>query len=130
MNLNNSGMKLFKKEIGLTIVEYINSIRIYNAILIIKNTDTTLINVAFKTGFYSLEYFSEVFKQVTNLSPKKFKAHFAGKKNISIKDIEQINRSIIKLYEIANIKNIYLSKQKTSILPTKKLSIQIVFYLN
>lgn len=116
-------MKLFKKEIGLTIVEYINSIRIYNAILIIKNTDTTLINVAFKTGFYSLEYFSEVFKQVTNLSPKKFKAHFAGKKNISIKDIEQINRSIIKLYEIANIRNIYLSKQKPSILPTKKLSI-------
>ncbi|MBQ4634726.1 MAG: hypothetical protein IJB71_05205 [Bacilli bacterium] len=79
-------------------------------------------NVAFKTGFYSLEYFSEVFKQVTNLSPKKFKAHFAGKKNISIKDIEQINHSIIKLYEIANIRNIYLSKQKTSILPTKKLS--------
>jgi YesN/AraC family two-component response regulator len=28
-------MKLFKKEIGLTIVEYINSIRIYNSILLI-----------------------------------------------------------------------------------------------
>jgi len=116
-------MKLFKKEIGLTIIEYINLIRIYNSILLIKNNNINLINVAFKTGFYSPEYFSETFKQITNLNPKKFKDYFSQKNSISINDIEQINTSIVKLYEISKIKDIYLSKQKPIISPVKKLTI-------
>ena len=116
-------MKLFKKEIGLTIVEYINSIRIYNSILLIKNNDSNFTNIAFKNGFYSLEYFSEMFKQITKLSPKKFKYFFSRKKNISFDEIDQINTSMVKLYEISNIKANYLSKQKPVKLPVKKLSI-------
>lgn len=116
-------MKLFKKEIGLTIVEYINSIRIYNSILLIKNNDSNFINIAFKNGFYSLEYFSETFRQITNLNPRKFKDYFSHKKSISFDDIDQINNSIVKLYEISNIKDNYLSKQKPIIAPVKKLSI-------
>lgn len=116
-------MKLFKKEIGLTIIEYINSIRIYNSILLIKNNDSNFINIAFKNGFYSLEYFSETFKQITNLNPKKFKDYFSQKKSISFNDIAQINSSIIKLYEISNAKDKYLSKKKPIINPVKKLTI-------
>lgn len=69
-------MKLFKKELGLTIVEYINSIRIYNSIVLMKNNNSNFINIAFQNGFYSLEYFSEVFKQITSLNPRKFKNFF------------------------------------------------------
>ena len=116
-------MKLFKKEIGLTIIEYINSIRIYNSILQIKNSNTNLINIAFKNGFYSLEYFSETFKQITQLNPRKFKDYFSYKKSISFEDINLINNSIIKLYEVSKIKDIYLPKQKPTINPVKKLSI-------
>ena len=116
-------MKLFKKEIGLTIIEYINSIRVYNSILLIKNNNLKFINIAFKSGFYSLEYFSETFKQITKLSPKKFKNYFSYKKYISLEDIDQINCSMVKLYEISNIKNNYLSKQKPLKAPVKKLSI-------
>ena len=116
-------MKLFKKEIGLTIVEYINSIRIYNSILLIKNNDSNFINIAFKNGFYSLEYFSETFKLITNLNPRKFKDYFSYKKTISFEDIDQINNSMVRLYEISNIKDIYLSKQKPTTSPVKKLTI-------
>ena len=116
-------MKLFKKEIGLTIIEYINSIRIYNSITQIKDQNMNLINIAFKNGFYSLEYFSETFKQITKLNPRKFKDYFLYKKSISLEDIDLINDSIVKLYEISKIKDNYLSKQKTSSNPVKKLSI-------
>lgn len=116
-------MKLFKKEIGLTIIEYINSLKIYNSVLQIKNTNNALTNIAIKNGFYSLEYFSETFKQITKLSPKKFKDYFYNKKYISTEDINCINTSIIKLYEIHNIKDNYLSKQKPNTSPIKKLSI-------
>lgn len=116
-------MKLFKKEIGLSIIEYINSIRIYNSIIDIKKENTNLINVAFRNGFYSLEYFSETFKQTTKLSPKKFKDYFTNKKTLSNKEILEINTSTVNLYEISKIKHIYLSKQKPDKNPIKKLSI-------
>ena len=64
-------IKLFKKEIGLSITEYINSIRIYNSIIQLKNSNNTLMNISLKNGFYSLEYFSETFKQITNINPRK-----------------------------------------------------------
>jgi len=116
-------MKLFKKEIGLTIVEYINSIRLYNSILLIKNDNSNFISIALKNGFYSSEYFSETFRQITKLNPRKFKNYFINKKKLSYKEIEAINNSIINLYSISKIKNNYLSKQKPSKEPVKKLSI-------
>lgn len=116
-------IKLFKKELGLTITEYINSIRIYNAIKQIKNSNNALMNIAFKNGFYSLEYFSETFKKITKLSPQKFKTFFSTKKGITDKDIVLINSAIVNLHEISKIKDMYLARQKPIKPPVKKLSI-------
>ena len=116
-------MKLFKKEIGLSIIEYINSIRIYNSIMDLKKENTNLINIAFKNGFYSLEYFSETFKQIAKLSPKKFKAYFYNKKTLVHEEILKINTAIVDLYEISKIKSNYLARQKPNNNPVKKLSI-------
>lgn len=116
-------MKLFKKEIGLTIIEYIKSIRIYKSILIIKENDNSIINISIKCGFLSLEYFSETFKQITKLSPKKYKDYFSRKKNISNEEIILINECLIKLYAISKIKDNYLKRQKPTTNPVKKLSI-------
>lgn len=116
-------VKLFKQEIGMTIIKYINSIRIYNSILQIKNLNNSLTNIAIRNGFYSLEYFSEIFKQITKVNPKIFKDYFLNKKYISNKNLDLINDAMIKLHDINNIKNIYLSKQKPIIVPVKKLTI-------
>ncbi|MGN1358244.1 MAG: helix-turn-helix transcriptional regulator [Bacilli bacterium] len=116
-------VKLFKKEIGMTIIQYINSLRIYNSILQIKNTNNSLINIAIRNGFTSLEYFSETFKQITGLNPKVFRDYFFNKKYISDKDLDLINAALVNLYNIKNIKDIYLSRQKPIIMPNKKLSI-------
>ena len=66
-------MKLFKKEIGVSIILFVNYIRIYNSILQIKNTNYSITRIALLNGFSSLEYFSEVFHQVMGVSPKNFK---------------------------------------------------------
>lgn len=116
-------IKLFKKEIGLTITEYINSIRIYNSIIQIKNCNKKLINISLKNGFYSLEYFSETFKKITNVSPKKIKAFFHNKKGLTNRDIELIHSAIVNLYQISIIKDNYLKRQKPEKPPIKKLSI-------
>ena len=116
-------MKLFKQEIGLTLIEYINSIRIYNSIMQLKNNKSSFTNIALRSGFYSLEYFSETFKHVTNMSPRLFRNYFYDQKKLSIHQIDCINNTIVKLYEIFNIKDIYLSKRKPNTTYVKKLSI-------
>lgn len=109
-------MKLFKKEIGITITQYINSLKIYNSINDIKNSNNTLTSIALRNGFYSLEYFSETFKQITKLSPKVFKDYFHNNIYISDKNISLIQLSFIKLYNIHQLKDTYLANKK----PTKK----------
>ncbi|MBQ7136995.1 MAG: helix-turn-helix domain-containing protein [Bacilli bacterium] len=116
-------MKLFKKEIGLTLVEYINSIRVYNSIMFLKNNNNNLTNIAIRSGFYSLEYFSETFKNITHMNPRLFKKYFYNKKDLTIEQIDSINNSIISLHEIYNKKDIYISKRKITNHYVKKLSI-------
>ena len=116
-------IKLFKQEIGLSITEYINSLRIYNAIKQIKNSDNSLMNICLKNGFYSLEYFSETFKQITNVNPRKIKNFFSKKEKLTENEINSITSAIVNLYEISKIKNNYLSKQQPITTPVKKLTI-------
>ncbi len=61
-------MKRYKREIKLSIHEYINDMRIYNS-LIYFSDDNYIISIAFKNGFNSLEYFSEMFKKIIVVSP-------------------------------------------------------------
>lgn len=116
-------VKLFKKEIHMTIVEYINSLRIYNSILQIRDTDSNLLNIAFKNGFYSIEYFSETFKKFVGVNPQIIKKYFKNKNSINLNQINTINNSLLNLYYIKQIKDKYLSNKKPSIPPVKKLSI-------
>ena len=116
-------MKLFKREIKLSIIEYINNLRIYHSLLQIRDTNASLLNIAFRNGFYSIEYFSEILKKIVGVNPQIVKSYFKNKKYISYSNIEKINSSIITLYELFNFKNHYIESRKKDITPVKKLSI-------
>ena len=49
-------MKLFKKEMGITIIEYINSRKIQNSLPPLVNTDEKILKIALTSGVNSLEY--------------------------------------------------------------------------
>ena len=109
-------MKLFKKEIGVSIIDYINYIRIYNSFFEIINTNNKLIQIAYNNGFYSLEYFSETFKKIIGINPKKIsKKIFLDRENIYGR-IGKINNLKI------NVDN-YLQNQKPESNKTLKLTI-------
>ena len=116
-------MKLFKKEMNITLINYINSIRIYRSITLIKETSNNLLSIAFKCGFYSIEYFSETFRKITGVNPQVAKSYLRNKKNINQKEINILNKSITDIYSLITFKNKYLLKRKPNILPTKKLTI-------
>jgi len=116
-------MKLFKKEIGISINEYINIKRIYNSINQIRNSNSSFLKIALDNGFNSLEYFSETFKKVMGVNPSTFKKTNSFIVNISERDLNTIKNNLIKIEMIINNTDIYLSRRKPSLQKEKKLSI-------
>ena len=103
-------MKKFKKELNISIREYINTIRIYNSLLFFKDGNYIL-SIAFKNGFNSLEYFSETFKKIMGVSPSIYKKYI-NYKYVTTDEQEKILNNISKIISIkANALN-YLNHRK------------------
>lgn len=64
---------LFKKEVGISMKDYIQKKRIEEAKLLLKHTDTSISEISEMLNFYSVGYFTKVFKKYTHESPKTFK---------------------------------------------------------
>ncbi len=112
-------IKLFKKELNITIFDYINKLRIYNSIESIQDNQK-IIKVALNNGFYSLEYFSEIFKKEVGISPREYKKinnnNYYDKKLIVINNLIALNKEIEKIEK-------YKQNRKRDKLPVKKISI-------
>lgn len=65
--------KLFKKEMGCTVSEYIRNEKIEEACWLLKFTDKTSIEIATDLSFSSHSYFISVFKKVTGTTPKDYR---------------------------------------------------------
>lgn len=64
---------LFKKETGKTINQYITEIRIEKAKELLKDRRIKLYEVAELLGYSDPNYFSKIFKKMTNLNPSEFR---------------------------------------------------------
>ena len=64
---------LFKKQMGCTINEYLNLIRLKHACGLLRSTNLTIKEIASATGYNSLEYFMYVFKQKMMSTPKEYR---------------------------------------------------------
>ncbi|MDF2877451.1 MAG: AraC family transcriptional regulator [Clostridia bacterium] len=71
--------KIFKKSTNLSIVEYINSLRIREAKELLEKSQTKIADIAEKVGFSSSSHFSRTFKLVTGLSPQQYKKYYSIK---------------------------------------------------
>ncbi len=115
-------MKKFKKELGISIINYINAMRILNSLNSFKD-DNTILKIAFNNGFNSLEYFSETFKKVIGVSPLTYKKFVNYDIRISTKDSDTILNSIIRLNTLRKFCESYKQKIKPRDAKVKKLSI-------
>lgn len=65
--------KIFKKQTGNSINDYVNQLRIEEAKRLLKSTDNKVIDIALMVGFENMPYFSSVFKRYTGYSPAEYK---------------------------------------------------------
>ncbi len=61
--------KLFKEYRNQTVMDFLERIRIEAALNLIKETNLSIKEITFRVGYRDPNYFSKVFKKVTNLSP-------------------------------------------------------------
>ncbi len=65
--------KMFRDTIGRTPVEYINGIKVNEAMRILTETDKAMADVADEIGFCNANYFHKIFKQYMNMCPLQYR---------------------------------------------------------
>ncbi|GAA5225277.1 AraC family transcriptional regulator [Membranihabitans marinus] len=68
----------FKTQFRMTFVEYVNSVRIGHACMLMSETDQNISEIAYKCGFNNLANFNRQFKKTKNQSPSQYRknSHF------------------------------------------------------
>lgn len=89
-------MRTFKKEINMTIIQYINSKRIYLSLDGVKS-NMSILRVSLDCGFSSQEYFCEIFHSIIGVSPSKYKKFSKLGNNVSNDEYLLITKNIIDL---------------------------------
>lgn len=114
-------MRLFKKELNTTIMEYINKQRIYNSLETIKSENNSIIKIALNNGFYSQEYFTETFTKIIGVSPLIYRKFTKANNQITEKEYDDIRKNLTSLNTL--LKNIELYKKNTPTTEVKKLTL-------
>ncbi len=65
--------RLFTKYCGMTFQNYLTRIRILKVIELLENSSLNILDAAYQCGFSSSSGFYKAFKQMTGVTPKKFK---------------------------------------------------------
>ncbi|API93319.1 AraC family transcriptional regulator [Virgibacillus pantothenticus] len=63
----------FKKDMGISPIEYLNRVRIKEAKLMLETTDYSIAHIAAFTGFSSQSFFTQAFKRLTSQTPSKYR---------------------------------------------------------
>ena len=67
---------VFNKEIGISLPEYLNTLRIRDAIMLLKEGTMSITDIAFAVGFNTLRSFNRRFLEHTGKTPKQVKNEY------------------------------------------------------
>lgn len=68
--------RFFKRYMGITFTEYLNSIRLDDAYRMLMNTDIPITEIAYSSGFPNIKSFSSLFKKTYNTTPLQYRKNY------------------------------------------------------
>lgn len=84
--------KVFKKLSGMNFSEYLNIIKVENAIMLLReNSNTAVTSICEKCGFSTVRNFNRVFKKITGYSPSSLPQNFVINTGLHISKTESFD---------------------------------------
>ncbi|MDF7825384.1 AraC family transcriptional regulator [Pontiellaceae bacterium B12227] len=77
--------RLFKHETGMTFLNYVNSLRIEQACVLLRDTCDNALDICYQVGFNDYTHFGRQFKKNTGMSPADFR-----KQNIPFRHVREM----------------------------------------
>lgn len=71
-------MKTFKQVAGMTLVAYLNHVRLAKAARLLRDSGRSIADISSETGFSDQSYFDKRFKRAFGRTPKQFRADVVG----------------------------------------------------
>jgi len=69
-------IRIFKKEMHLTPIKYINQKKIEKAQLLLLTSDMSIADIALELSIDNISYFNRLFKQYTNVTPSRYRSQY------------------------------------------------------
>ena len=66
--------RLFSKQLGMTLTDYITKKRIHKSTLLLRYSGAPIIDIAMDVGFNSRQHFTYTFKKLMKISPQQFRS--------------------------------------------------------
>lgn len=70
--------RFFKQNMGLTIFEYLNKIKVEFACKLLMDNDLSIFEVCLDSGFNNISHFNKQFRKSTGLPPSEYRKRFKG----------------------------------------------------
>ncbi len=64
---------LFKEQMGVTLIDYVTSVRIEQAKELLLSTDESCTEIGFQVGYNNQSYFTRTFKSLVGMTPRQFR---------------------------------------------------------
>ncbi len=65
--------RIFKKHMGMSFSEYLNTRRIKQAKTLLKSTNTSITDISLECGYNNISYFNKIFKNATGRTPNEYR---------------------------------------------------------
>lgn len=75
--------RLVKQRTGKSFIDFLNDYRIGFAIRWLTETNQSIAEIAFRSGFYNISNFNRIFKKTKGCTPSEFRENFSGIKKVS-----------------------------------------------
>ncbi|MCX7030500.1 MAG: AraC family transcriptional regulator [Spirochaetes bacterium] len=66
--------RLFHRQAGVPLVEYINGVRIRRSCVLLKRTSLGVLEIALTVGYNNLSHFNRYFRKLVGMSPREYRA--------------------------------------------------------
>lgn len=90
--------RLFKKNTGITFVQYVTNIRLNHAVSQLMQSQLSISEIALNSGFSTASQFNKVFKRKFKLSPSEYRQKSAERMKNTGREGEQSDRELLKEY--------------------------------